>query len=206
MPSAGHSRSVLTFQPWTISKRNRHDSTGQELNAVQNDERTAALLHGRRFNQGEKAPSNSVSNQSATLSHHSAQNSNLTKQRNPPQTQVQRGRLDAMSRKRKATASLSQRPARKHRSNTLELKDEAYIRRTMRIPTTQEYPGLPRGVFKNTKNFIFDLAHGHQLAECRSEFTALDEDAFRCTAYYNSAMHNQVVIGEGRTKASRAVS
>ena len=70
----------------------------------------------------------------------------------------------------------------------------------MRIPTPQDYPNAPQNIFKTPKVSIYHVADG--LAECRSEINTLDESAFQCVAYYNSAMHNQVVVGEGRTKAS----
>lgn len=217
MPSATPSRSTFTFPSWRGPKQNRYRSTGQEFKTVQDDERMSAMLHGEKRNEGRKetfrrpppehAASNPSSQQSATSSRHNAQTSNQFNQPSDrSHKQTQRGQPGVLNRKRKATASLDRRPARRQRGSAPELKDEAYIRSTMHMPTPKEYPDAPPDIFKNPKGSIYNLAHGHGLAECRSEFTALAEDAHQCTAYYTSATHNQVVIGEGRTKASRSDS
>lgn len=211
MPSAVHSRNTLTSRPWRGLKQNRHSSTGQELKTVlQNDnERIAAMLFGKENNGGEKEASKSLPRKHATSnpsSHQTVMHSH-TQSKQPsefPRKQAQLRKPAIVSRERKATASLSQRPTRRQRGNAPELKDEAYIRRTMRMPTPQEYPGTPQDGFKQPKVSIYNVANG--LAECRSETTALYQDAYQCTAYYNSAMHNQVVVGEGRTKASCSLS
>ena len=179
---------------------------------MQNDERIAAMLHGNRRNGGGKetpnrpppahAASNHSPHQSATSSHHNAKTSTPVKLsiHKRSQKQYQRGHTAIGSRKRKATAPLSQRPARRQRGNATELKDEAYIRSSMHIPTPQEYPDAPAFIFKTPKGTIHNSAQG--LAECRTEHILLAKDVHQCTVYYNSAMHNQAVIGEGRTKAS----
>ena len=216
-PSAAHSPTALTFQPWRYLNHNRYSSTGQELKSVQNYDRTAAMLHGRERNGGKKevskrpppeyAASNPSPQQSATPSRRNAQTPTQFKQlSNRAHRQAQQGQLSGMSRKRKATTSPSQRPATRQRSNYPNLKDEAYIRKTMRIPTPEEYPDAPKTVFKTPKASMYSLAQNRGFAECRSEFTVLAADAHQCTAYYNSAMHNQVVVGEGRTKASHSTS
>lgn len=175
------------------------------------------MLHGKKKDGGEKkaskrpppehAASNPSSQQSATPSLHNAQTSTQSKQlRNRAHSQAQQRQPSSTSRKRKATTSPSQRPATRQRNDFPKLKNEAYIRKTMRIPTPEEYPDAPKNVFKTPGASIRSLAHDHKLAECRSEFTALAGSAHQCTAYYNSAMHNQVVVGEGRTKASHSTS
>lgn len=217
MPSATPSRNLLTFQPRRGPKQNRYRSTGQEFKTIQDDERMSAMLHGKKRDRGDKeafnrpqpehTASDLTSHQSATSSRHNGQTSSQSNQPSDrPQKQSRRGQPGDLSRKRKATASLGRRPARRQRGNTPEIKDEAYIRSTMHMPTPTEYPDAPPDVFKNPKSSIYNLAHGRGLAECRSEITALAEDAYQCTAYYNSATHNQAVIGEGRTKASRSGS
>lgn len=169
------------------------------------------MLHGKKRDRGDKeafnrpqpehTASDLTSHQSATSFRHNGQTSSQSNQPSDrPQKQSRRGQPGDLSRKRKATASLGRRPARRQRGNTPEIKDEAYIRSTMHMPTPTEYPDAPPDVFKNPKSSIYNLAHGRGLAECRSEITALAEDAYQCTAYYNSATHNQAVIGEGRTK------
>ena len=215
MPLTVHPSKPLTFQPCRGSKHHRYSSTGQELKSVRNDERIAAMLHGKRRKGGGREaskgppPANAASNpsfqHSATTTHHTAQSSTQSNQlSNRIDKQSQRQQPRGLNRKRKAAASLSQRPARRQRGNAPELKDEAYIRCTMHIPTPQEYPDAPKDVFKNPKMSIYNVAHGQGLAECRSEITVLAQGAYQCTAYYNSAMHNQAVIGEGRTKAGHS--
>lgn len=217
MPSAVPSRSALAFRQWKKSKQSRYSSTGQEVKILQNDERIAAMLHGKRENgeakddsrkrSPEHAASNPSSHQSATLSHHAAQKPTRSRQpSNGPNKQVQFEKPVLASRKRKATTSLDQRAARRQRNNAPELKDEAYIRSTMSIPTPKEYPNAPNDVFKNPKGSILNVAHGHRLAECRSEFTTLSRNAYQCTAYYNSAVHREAAVGEGRTQASCLIS
>lgn len=215
MPSAVHSRNPLTFQPWRGPKQNRYKSTGQELKSVQNDERIAAMLHGKKKDGGEgeasrgdlstHAASNLSFQQSSATTHHTAQTSTQSSQRgNRTHKNLLREQPSVSSRKRKAVASLSQRPPRRQRGNAPELKDEAYIRSNMHMPTPQDYPDAPKDVFKNPKASMYNVAHGQGLAECRSEFIALAQGAYQCTAYYNSAMHNQAVVGEGRTKVGRS--
>ena len=182
---------------------NRYTSTGQELKSTKYDASVEAMLHGRNRNRAgngnsqrrvpEHAPSRSSSHQSVT-------------QPNPPNKSPQQGiggKRGGVDRKRKATATFSPRPAVRQRRNAPELKDEAYIRSTMKIPTPQEYPDLPENFFKTPRSSIYELTMGRGLAECRSEFTDLARGAYQCTAYYSSAMHNEAVIGEGRTKESR---
>ena len=190
MPSAIPSCGSFTFQPWTCSKQKRYSSTGQDLNIAYDDERMAAMLHGKdRRNQGHKVGSKRTPLEHAPLqpsrdgARHSAQSQRRT---NKPPSQ-QRGR----------TGKRGERAA--------SLKDEAYIRSIMRIPTPQDYPGLPQHVFTNPKRAIFNVAVGAHVAECRSEIVRLADYAYQCTAYYNSATHNEAVVGEGRSRASRSI-
>ena len=217
MPSAVPSRNGFIFQPWRNSKQSRHSSFAQDFKTVIHDQRMAAVLHGKKGSGGgkdaarrspsEHAATQPSSHQSANASRHNAQKSKQSEQSdNRPNRNHQREQPGTMSRKRKATGPLAQPSSRRQRSNAPKLKDEAYIRSTMRIPTPQEYPNAPEDVFKNPKSSIVRVAHGCQLAECRSEFTALSKDAYQCTVYYNSAMHSEAVVGEGRTQASRSVS
>ena len=199
LPSAPYPRNALIFQPWRGPQQSRYNSTDQELKTAQNNERVAAMLYGKKENGEEKETSRRPMPEQAASkpsSHHSGvpQSSKSSKKQSKRERAV-------VSKKRKATASLTDRPARRKR---VELKDEAYIRSNMRIPTPQDYPNAPQNIFKTPKASIYNVANG--LAECRSEINALDTYAFQCVAYYNSAMHNQVVVGEGRTKASFSFS
>ena len=206
MPSAVPACGSFTFQPWTCSKQNRYSSTGQDLNIAHDDERMAAMLHGKERNRGEKVASKRPPSEHAPLqpSRGHTRESALNKMVKSKPLWQGRG---SMRKKRERAAASSQREptAKPQRSNALKLKDEAYIRSTMRMPTPQDYPSLPQDVFKTPKTSILSVARGAQLAECRSEFVALSKNAYQCTAYYNSAMHSEAVIGEGRTEASRSI-
>ena len=211
MPSATPPRNALTFEPMNKFKQSRYRSTGQELKTPHDDERIAAMLHGKNRNglrkEASRIPSSEHAASHPSPSHRNAQTSMQSEQpSNRSRNQVQWELPSIAGKKRKATSPLNQRSARRQRSNAPELKDEAFIRSTMRIPTPQEYPNAPKDVFKNPKSSILNIAHGHQVAECRSEVTTLAKDVYQCTAYYNSASHTQAVVGEGRTQASRADS
>ena len=210
MPLAVPSRSSLTFQPWRSSKQSRYSSTRQDLNSVPNNEIMAAMLHGEKINGGQRvaskrsslehAPSHASNNSSAIPDAHESKESSHASRKG--HRWEGRGSTPA---KRKAAASKSQPSAKRQCSKARELKDEYYIRRTMRIPTPEEYPDVPKDIFKRPKYTMTSVAHSNRLAECRSECLALDNDAYQCTAYYNSAMHSEAVIGEGRTMASHSV-
>ena len=210
MPSAVPSCGSFTFQPRTCSKENRYSSTGQGLNTAHDDERMAAMLHGKERNQGERIASKRPPLEHAPVqpSLGSPQSAALSRRvRKKPNHWAERG---SMKKKRERAAAEVQSEqaaiaAKLQRSNAPKLKDEAYIRSTRRMPTPQDYPSLPQNVFEAPKRSILAVAHGAQLAECRSEIVALAKDAYQCTVHYKSAMHNEAVVGEGRTKASRSI-
>ena len=215
MPSTLPSRGGFTFQPWRHSDQSPYSSTGQDLKAVHNYERMAAMLHGKKRNGGEKLapkrPPLGHASSMPSLNQSTAPSRNDTRksaQSNRP-TKGSSKRIDRwqgrgnINRRRKAEIFESQRSAKRQRIDAPELKDEAYIRMTMQIPTPQEYPNLPHHVFKNPRRSIINVTQG--LAECRSEFIALDNNAYQCTVHYHSAVHNEAFIGEGRTQASRSV-
>ncbi|KAL9102070.1 MAG: hypothetical protein Q9163_002750 [Psora crenata] len=106
------------------------------------------------------------------------------------------------SKKRKAESPLERPGARRsrHEQPKLVLKDEAYIRRTMHVPTSQDYPDAPKGIFKTPKQSIMDGTQG--LATVREDFTELAEHIWRCTLTFDSASHKEVVEAEGRSKKS----
>ena len=196
MPSAVPSCGSFTFQPWTCSKQTRYSSTGQDLKIAHDDERMAAMLHGKGENRGGQVASKRTPLEHAPL--HRSRLSKIVKKKS--HHWEERG---SMRKKRERVQS--ELIAKQQRSNVPKLKDEAYIRSTMRMPTPQDYPSLPEDVFKTPRSSILSVAHGAHLAECRSEFVALAKDVYQCTVYYNSAMHNEAVVGEGRTEASRSI-
>ena len=207
IPSCGS----FTFQPWTRSKRHRYSSIGHNLNIAHGDERIAAMLHGKERNRGENVASKRTPPEPPRLqpSRHRARDSAQSTRRRKKQHWKGRGsnwkKRESAAVERAAAVSQSEPTAKVQRSNAPKLKDEAYIRSTMRMPTPQDYPSLPQDVFKTPRSSILNIAHGFQLAECRSDVVALAKNVYQCTLYYNSAMHNEAVVGEGRTEASRSI-
>ena len=203
MPSVVPFCGSFTFHPWTCSKRNRYSSTGLGFSIAHDTERMAAMLHGKERNREEKVASTGTPLEHAPLrrSRNNARNSAKSNGKKTKALWEERGSMKK-KRERAAAASQSEPTAKRQRSNAPKLKDEAYIRSTMRMPTPQDYPSLPQDVFKTPRSSIISVAHGSHLAECRSEFVALAKDVYQCTVYYNSAMHNEAVVGEGRSEAS----
>ena len=141
-------------------------------------------------------------------------NSQMVKAVNPPKSESNSSRRHRVhspkkpappgpSRKRKADNCNSQRPARRRRGDQdavhLELKDEAYIRKTMRVPVPEDYPELPANLFKQIKASIHNAIQGIA-AEIEPDIKMLMDGVFQTTLRYKSAVHNEVVIGEGRSK------
>ena len=214
MPSAIQPRNTLALPSWRDLKQKRQSSSAQELKSIHDSERTSAMLHGRprrsRLDSSSQGASSGKTNQgrsshppTSTSSHHPQ-----TKQQSQPprqkqqQSQPQTRKQPTISGKRKAEASLSQRPAQRRRGNQHavrpELKDEAYVRRTMHIPTPEDYPDVSPQFFKSMKESLNNVVQG--LAELKSDVKTLAGDAFHCTLHYKSAAHEAVVVGEGRTK------
>ena len=205
MPSVVPPCGSFTFQPWTSSKQNRYSSTGQELNFAHGDERMAAMLHGKEKIRGGKVAFKETPLEHAPSqpSRHGTHNSMQSKKGRIEPHWETRGSA-RKKREKAAAASQSEPTAKRQRSNAPKLKDEAYIRSIMRMPTPQDYPSLPQDTFKTPKSSMFNVANGALLAECRSEIVALAQDVYQCTAYYKSAMHDEAAVGEGRSEASRS--
>ena len=175
--------------------------------ARENDRMMAAMLHGKEPNRGGKlAPKGTpLEHAPSQTSRHGAGGAAQPKGGRRKQQHWEGRGSKKNKEKAAAAASQGEQTANRQRRNAPKLKDEAYIRSTMRIPTPQDYPSLPKSVFKAGKSAIITVAHGAQTAECRSEVVALADHGFQCTVHYNSAMHNEAVVGEGRTKASRSI-
>ncbi len=221
MPSVIHNRNVLALPSWRRLKQERQSSTAQESSSVQEGERTSAILQGKTRSPGftgKESTSNNTSDvltsfPTTTTRHKRHAKSQPVKAVKPPQvasTSSQRHQaqssvkpaLPGSGRKRKADNSVSQRPARRRRGDQgaahLELKDEAYIRKNMRVPVPEEYPDLPAKLFKQIKASIHDASQG--MAELQSDIKELNDQVFQSTLRYKSAAHHEVVIGEGRSK------
>lgn len=196
MPSVSSPRKKLALPVL----QNRQSSTSQDSRASQADERASAILHGHLRSQGgnganktsQKQPDHKATANQQTLPPH---HKNQPSQRNQHLLQRHFRDHSDRGRKRKAEEQLNQHGARKRA--TPQLKDEAYMRKNLRIPTSQEYPGLPSDFFKNVKVSVFNAVQG--LAELKSEFKNFAADAHECTLRFKSAARDEVVVGEGRT-------
>ncbi|KAG8529962.1 uncharacterized protein KY384_005443 [Bacidia gigantensis] len=80
------------------------------------------------------------------------------------------------------------------------LKDEAYIRSTMHVPTSGDYPDVSIELFKLPKQHLHNMTRG--LADINTNLISLSGDSFRCTLTYDSPVRKEVVEGEGRSKRS----
>ena len=220
MPYVAHNRNMLPLPSWRHLKQERQSSTAQESISVQDGDRTSAILHGKtRASRlvGKESTSNDAgdvrrSPATSTIWQRDAK-SQPVKAVKPPESASNSSRRHRVhssvkpappgsSRKRKADNSISQRPAQRRRGGQdaphLELKDEAHIRKTMRVPVPEDYPDLPANLFKQIKGSIHDATQG--IAEVQCDIKMLTNQVFQTTLRYKSAVHNEVVIGEGRTK------
>ena len=223
MPYVTYTRDVIALPSWRRLKQGRQSSTAHQTSSVQEGERTSAMLHGKRSNSGPVDKESTSSHTSelqtsranttvwqknpksqrgkAVNPPHSASNSSPRHRAHPPVKPAPPG----SSRKRKADGFISQRPARRRRGGQdaahLELKDEAHIRKTMRIPVPGDYPALPAHLFKQIKVSIHDATQA--VAEIESDIKMLTDGVFQTTLRYKSAVHNEVVIGEGRSKVRK---
>lgn len=217
MPYVTSTRNVLALPLWRRQDPERKSSTARESSAVQDGERTSAMLHGKKSSLG-AVGKESTSGHTSHLRTSRAPttvwaNSQPAKAVNHPQfASNPRRRYRAhpsvkpappgSSKKRKADDFISQRPARRRRGGQdaahLELKDEAHIRKTMRVPVPEDYPALPAHLFKQIKGSLHDATQG--VAEIMSEIKMLTDGVFQTTLRYKSPVHDEVVIGEGRSK------
>ena len=107
--------------------------------------------------------------------------------------------------KRKSASHDDQRIARRQRGvemasrkKSSDFRDEAWLRKKMHIPTTTDYPDLPRNLFKEPKAYLGNAVQG--LATLKSTFSALAEQSFRCMLRYESVVRAEAVEGDGRSK------
>ena len=224
MPCVTHTRNVLALPSWRRLKQERQSSTAQESSSVQDGGGTSAMLHGKTKSPGlvgKKSTFNDTSDVRTSRATTAiwqrdaqsqpikaiklSQSASNSSRRHRAHSSVKPA-PPGSSRKRKADDSTSQRPAQRRRGGQdaahMELKDEAYIRKTMRIPGPEDYPDLPANLFKNIKGSLHDASQG--IAEIQSDIKMLTSyrtmEVFQTTLRYESTVHNEVVIGEGRTK------
>ena len=217
MPYVTSTRNVLSLPLWRRLEQERQSSTAHETSSVQDGERTSAMLHGKKSSPGavgkESTPGHRSDLRTSRAPTTVWAKSQPAKAVNHPQSAPNPSRRHrahpsvkpappGSSKKRKADDFISQRPARRRRGGQdathLELKDEAHIRKTMRVPVPEDYPALPTHLFKQIKGSLHDATQG--VAEIESEIRMLTDGVFQATLRYKSPVHNEVVIGEGRSK------
>lgn len=163
------------------------------------------MLHGRRRHgrdasimQPHEQSEPNLAHQPTSMSHANRAMPNQSRLSNHREQKLNSMAKASSGNKRKAKSPHGPSPSQRKRVEHPTLRDEAYIRSTMHIPTLSEYPDAPALVFKQPKASIIHAVQG--LAECRSEFKQLTRDAFKCTLYFNSTAQSEVVVGEGRTQ------
>ncbi len=208
MPAAVHPRNVLALDSWRDSQQSRQASSYQDSKQSNGDDRTAAMLHGGRKGGGSNNTNKSSNVHKAPNPHssqaESSQNPRLSYQYARSQ-RPQPDRKEAFrnsNRKRKAEEATAQRSSRRPRVSSAPpaLKDEAYIRRTMHIPTPKDYPQAGPEIFKNPKAAINDGTQG--LATLDHQYKMIAQDVWQLTLAYKSPGRTESVIAEGRSKVS----
>ena len=210
MPKSSRSSNLRSLRAWRQYEQARPKSTLQEANGHNDNERAAAVLHGRVSQHSSSYQDHSHAIAPASLQENKRQvdfsDPDPSPQSHPANRKNHSFRLipQSQGKKRKAASHPEERPPRRNRQQQSHipnnLKDEAYVRRTMHVPTAQDYPQAPKGIFKAPKETITNGIQG--LATMRSNFTSLAKDIWRCTLSYESASHTEVVEGEGRSKVS----
>jgi len=191
----------------------RQASTAQDSLRSSDDPRASAVLHGRR----RPAPqSQRSSNHDRSAKESPPLHQNTSQLQQSQRTKAQRGSVDTHSRnsnpnsisrggKRQRGAEMlgDPRPARRRRmepTSTAPLKDADYMRRTMRVPTIEDYPMLKHTFFANPKEQLHNALQGS--GKFRTNFAGMGQDLFRCTVSctFSSSEPAEVVTGEGRSK------
>lgn len=173
-------------------------SSLQEQRQWQHNGREAAMLHGGK--PGQESKSSKVGpNSELPKASNSARSGRIV----PSVSKEQRQSHGAP--KRKAGPYEDPRSARRqrggatpHRERAFDLKDEAWLRKTMHVPTTTDYPDLPRNFFKEPKVSLFNAVQG--LATLKATFVTVAVEVIRCTLRYESVARTEVVEAEGRSK------
>lgn len=177
----------------------RGASTFQETGRDGQDEPIAAILnHKLPFGHGDASTTGKPSPD--TLRH----DSSPVKDHHKKSSWTVRGK-DVMSTKRNGKRQPQLQVSRQERSmNKAKVpstfKDEAYVRRTMHVPSPKDYPEARRELFTSPKSYLIRLTQG--IASFNSNFTEQTKHMFRCDLTYDSAAHKISVDAQGRTKVS----
>ena len=224
MPSALSSREILALQSWRDPRslqQNRLKSTAHEVRGRDDGTLPSALLYGgTKLSRADPKSQTQSSNEASIPSVNPPSQAQVVsymeqhfQQSSSPQSSSQwRNRNEGFSKsthklsKRRAEQSPVPPPAQRLRGAVQsrfngELKDEAYIRKNVSLPTAGEYPRLPPLLFSDLKVTLYSALQ--RVAMTRSEIVQLGRDGvFRCTLKCKFHVHEQSldVMGEGRSK------
>ena len=206
MAPVKYPRSAISIPFSSRRKRHRHDFITPASEPLQDNAQTAAILHGKVKKGGSSGTISNSTQQPNSRAQPGKENHGQgfgkptsTQELQSPQLQGQNHNHQEVhlqhGSKRKAVEDLNQR-----RSQRPRLKDEAYVRGTMHLPTSNDYPKLGSNFFKNTKASVINRTQG--LAKLHSDFKDLADNISECTLHFTSAVRNEVVTGEGRTRVN----
>lgn len=169
----------------------------QEDRGLQHNARDSAILHGGDQRKTLRTKDSKESKEMASY--------NMASHVGGRKAQMdQREAFKEVSRKRRADSSKDLPIRRKrggsgfHQPRSMHLRDEAWLRKEIHVPTTSDYPDVPEKFFKQPKSSLFDAIQG--LSDLKSTFTTLAREVYLCTLRYESLARNVVVEGEGRSK------
>ena len=102
--------------------------------------------------------------------------------------------------KRKAGIAVVPRPARRRKFEpSTELKDEAYVRRTLSLPTKEQYPLLPTGLLESPKYVFHNAVQG--LMRLHSTFPLVTNTKAMCNLICDIPRRQPITaLGEGVNK------
>ena len=90
-------------------------------------------------------------------------------------------------------------PVQQRRKDPVALKDEVYFRKTMHIPTQEDYPNLKASIFQNPLGTIEScLSNGTFAQEVKKSAPGVFQCTFTC-----NGLDIEPVTGEGFTKVSQ---
>lgn len=97
--------------------------------------------------------------------------------------------------KRKADEPLHAPPKRRQYTGTsTKMRDEAFMRRTLVLPTKKEYPSLPSDLLRQPKGCLHNTLQSH--AEIKSSFQELSRSCFSCVVSC-SLSGEKLLLGTG---------
>ena len=215
-PEKQHHTVQSRWKPENLLQNRSHSTATQESRAE--DSRASAILHGQRSTSKSQQPTNHDRNQVEQRNLKSNAAPEITVQRLPfrrtsssqhvsrtmERSRQDRERMQGMKRKAGASDTPPAQRRRQGPAAPVELKDEAYIRRTMHVPTQEDYPMLKTGIFAQLKQSLHNALQDVDFSKNTRPLRGID--AFQCTISC-SALELVAIEGEGTSKViSRMIS